>query len=294
MKKYTTALVLLLGLCPALMGSCSTPQERKKAGEKITADVVSLSSSAPDSPGKSPSFEYGPKTFALIDDLDRLRGAGLSLLQGGDLEVFEKLGTIFGNAFFVGGKTPVLEYRLTEGVVKPKSSKSLAMLSSMYQFDSLVNELDKISGISASEFRTKYGDFQVLFQPSIVLNADGEQVRKYETTNAAYVAGARQFALFKTSDTEKIPLSFNPQIISHEFGHSISSIPFLMENIRTVPLPRLMQNQISSKGGSSWSTLFAVSTRVLQTSLVLSGQAQAISLNRLSGKIRKPTSVIFI
>ncbi|MEN9529479.1 MAG: hypothetical protein RI932_1352 [Pseudomonadota bacterium] len=217
---------ILVAICVSLSSSCSAPQERKAGGEKITADVLSMSSTAPSSPGQSPSFEYGPKTFALIDDLENLKGAGLSMLQGGDLEIFERTGTIFSNAFFVGGTKPVLEYRLADGVVKSKSSKSLAMLSSMYQFDSLVNELEKISGISQAEFRSRFGDFQVLFQPSIVLNANGEQIRKYETTNAAYVAGARQFALFKTSDLEKIPLSFNPQIISHEFGHSIFEYSF--------------------------------------------------------------------
>ncbi len=230
------------------LGSCSAAPEKKRAGEKITADVLSFANTGLDSPAKAPSFEYGPKTFALIDDLESLKGEGLSMLQGGDLELFERTGTIFSNAFFVGGNKPVLEYRLADGVVKPKSSKSLAMLSSMYQFDTLVNELEKISGISRSEFKNKFGDFQVLFQPSIVLNADGEEIRKYETTNAAYVAGARQFALFKTSESEKIPLSFNPQIISHEFGHSIFEYSFFDGKYQTCSLANASAEENLFKG----------------------------------------------
>lgn len=216
-----------------LLSACSESAERKTAGASFVADVLTIDKSSVDSPGSVPKFRFGPQPFAILNDVNNLSGGGISLLQGGDLEVFEMAGSIITNGLFTGGNQPHLEYRINDGVVKPKTTKSLAMLSAMFQFDSLVSNIELLTGKKLEEFRKEFGSLRVLFQPAILLDDDGEQVRNYETSNAAYVAGAKQFALYKTSDSEKVPLSFNPQIIAHEFGHAIFETSFFANNYET-------------------------------------------------------------
>ena len=222
-----------LSSCVFLLSACSESAERKKAGESFIADVLTIDNASIDSPGSVPKFRFGPQPFKILTDVNDLSGGGLSLLQGGDLEVVEMAGSIIANGLFTGGNRPLLEYRINDGVVKPKTSKSLAMLSAMYQFDSLVANIELLTGKKPEEFSKEFGSLRVLFQPAILMDDDGEQVRNYETSNAAYVAGAKQFALFKTSDSEKVPLSFNPQIIAHEFGHAIFETAFYANNYQT-------------------------------------------------------------
>lgn len=216
-----------------LLSACSEPAARKKAGESFVADVLTIDTDSVESPGSVPKFRFGPQAFKILNDVNNLSGGGLSLLQGGDLEVLEMAGSIITNGLFTGGNRPLLEYRVNDGVVKPKTTKSLAMLSAMYQFDSLVASIELLTGKKLDDFSKEFGSFRVLFQPSILIDDDGRQVRNYETSNAAYVAGARQFALYKTSDSEKVPLIFNPQIIAHEFGHAIFETSFYDNNYQT-------------------------------------------------------------
>lgn len=216
-----------------LLSACSESTALKRVGESFFADVLTVDKSSVDSPGNVPTFRFGPQPFVILNDVNSLSGDGISLLQGGDLEVFELAGSIITKGLFTGGNRPHLEYRIKDGVVKPKNTKSLAMLSAMFQFDALVSNIELLTGIKLEEFRKEFGSLRVLFQPAILMDDDGEQIKNYETSNAAYVAGAKQFALYKTSDSEKVPLSFNPQIIAHEFGHAIFETSFYANKYET-------------------------------------------------------------
>lgn len=216
-----------------LLSACSESTALKRVGESFVADVLTVDKSSVDSPGNVPTFRFGPQPFVILNDVNSLSGDGISLLQGGDLEVFELAGSIITKGLFTGGNRPHLEYRIKDGVVKPKNTKSLAMLSAMFQFDALVSNIELLTGIKLEEFRKEFGSLRVLFQPAILMDDDGEQIKNYETSNAAYVAGAKQFALYKTSDSEKVPLSFNPQIIAHEFGHAIFETSFYANKYET-------------------------------------------------------------
>lgn len=216
-----------------LLSACSESAALKRVGESFVADVLTVDKSSVDSPGNVPTFRFGPQPFVILNDVNSLSGDGISLLQGGDLEVFELAGSIITKGLFTGGNRPHLEYRIKDGVVKPKNTKSLAMLSAMFQFDALVSNIELLTGIKLEEFRKEFGSLRVLFQPAILMDDDGEQIKNYETSNAAYVAGAKQFALYKTSDSEKVPLSFNPQIIAHEFGHAIFETSFYANKYET-------------------------------------------------------------
>lgn len=217
-QKNFCALFLLLGLSSV---ACAAKYEKFPAGQAIRGDVLTFDSSVINDPSDIPKFRYGPQNFAEMNNVENLSGPRFRMLLGGDLRIQESIGTVITNSEFTGYTIPRLEYRTVDGVVKPLNSKSLAMLSAGYQFDALINKVQDLTGKQPSEFFQGYDQFSIIFHPSIEITDSGEQTRKYENSNAAYVAGAKQFALFSLGNSERVPMSFNPQVLAHEFGHAI-------------------------------------------------------------------------
>ncbi|NBO37582.1 hypothetical protein EBU99_03260 [bacterium] len=224
LKKFAFIILSLVVL--EIVMACSKAAETLTSGATITADVLTIDSASLTDPSTEPKFIYGPQTFSGLKDLEALSGSLFSMVQGGDLEIKSVAGSVITNGLFTGGATPRLEYRIRDGVIKAASPRTLAMLSSMYQFDSLVAQIEVLTGEKQTDFFKSFGSFQVLFQPSIQVKDQDEVLRKYENANAAFIAGAKQFALFQSGRNEKIPMNFNPQIISHEFGHAIFESAF--------------------------------------------------------------------
>jgi hypothetical protein len=217
-SKKAFVLFFLIGLAVA---ACAPKYEKFPAGQAIRGDVLTFDSSTISNPSDIPKFRYGPQTFAEMNNVENLSGPRFRMLLGGDLRIQESIGTVITNSEFTGYTIPRLDYRTIDGVVKPLNSKSLAMLSAGYQFDALINKVQDLTGKQPSDFFQGYEQFSIIFHPSIEISDSGEQTRKYENSNAAYVAGAKQFALFSLGNSERVPMSFNPQVLAHEFGHAI-------------------------------------------------------------------------
>ena len=215
----------LLPLWIVLVGCDSDLQQRNATGV-IVADVLSLSDTAPDSPEMLPKYVFGPRKFELIKDISSMSAHGLKLIQGGDIEIISRAGSLITNGFFSGGATPFVDYSTLNGVIKPKDDRSLSMLSAMFHFDSLFASIERLSGVSRDELLNDGLSFQVIYQPAILIDDDGDKSRRYETGNAAYIAGAKQFALYKSGVDEEVPLIVNPQVVAHEFGHAIFELSF--------------------------------------------------------------------
>lgn len=200
---------------------CKTSVKTLPAGDTIRADVVSFDPASVQAVSDAPKFIYGPQTFSRITDINALSGSRLKMLQGGDLEIQETLGSVILSNQFGGFTIPNLDYRIANGIVKPTTSKSLTMLSAIYNFDTLVGAVESLTGIPENEFFKTSADLSVIYHPAVKVTAGGEVVKKYETTNAAYLAGSNQFALFMPGREEQVAMAYNAQIIAHEFGHSI-------------------------------------------------------------------------
>lgn len=236
---------------------CSNKLDKYPEGIPIQADVLSLDSASVNDIGDEPKFVYGPKTFPQMNNLSNLSSPRFQMLQGGDLEVREAVGSVITSSEFSGYTIPEIAYRNVNGVVKPSDSKSLLLLSASYQFDTLIDKIESLTGSTPQQFFDGFNTFSVLFHPSVVLRESDEQTRKYENTNAAYVAGVKQFALFSVGKDERVSMTFNPQIISHEFGHAIFEKYFFnnkyercnTSEFRTEKLfPGRIENEYSIKG----------------------------------------------
>jgi hypothetical protein len=223
MKNKFSRLSGLVLFVPAFcfVTGCKTGVKTLPAAGAIRADVVSFDPASVQSPSDVPKFIYGTQTFPQITDINTLSGPRMRVLQGGDLEIQETFGTVIMSNRFSGYSIPSLEYRIVDGVVKPLSTKSLTLLSASFQFDTLISKIEVLTGITPVDFFSGLSSFDVLYHPAVKISSSDEVLRKYETTNAAYVAGARQFALFTEGKDERLPMAYNPQIVAHEFGHAI-------------------------------------------------------------------------
>ncbi|MEN9826305.1 MAG: hypothetical protein RI953_2050 [Pseudomonadota bacterium] len=282
MNNKTFRCLMMAGTIAHLFTSaCTREGEKYPQGIPIQADVLSFDPSSINDLGDAPRFVYGPKTFPQMDNLENLSSPRFKMLQGGNLEVREAIGTVITSSQFSGYSIPSLEYRAVNGVVKPVNNKSLMMLSASYQFDTLIEKIESLTGYKPEEFFDGFSSFNVLFHPSIVLEESDEQTRKYETTNAAYVAGVKQFALFSLGKDERVPMTFNPQIVSHEFGHAIFEKYFFNnkfekcnpDEVRSEKLfPGRIENEYSVRGINEGfadfvSFVWTGSTNVIQSSL---------------------------
>ena len=200
---------------------CKDAVKNLSVGGSIRADVVTFDPASVQSPGDPPKFFYGPQSFNQIEDINTLSGPRLSLLQGGDIEIQEVLGSVIISNQFGGFTTPNLEYRIVDDVVKPLNTKALNMLSAIFHFDMLIGKVEALTGLSEDEFFNEFSALKVIYHPAVKVSSSGEVLKKYETSNAAYLAGSRQFALFSPGKNEQLPLAYNPQIVAHEFGHAI-------------------------------------------------------------------------
>lgn len=210
--------------------SCDSDGYKTTTSTNLVADVLALTDGAPNTPAETPAYTFGPQRFSILTDIAKMDAPGLRLIQGGDIEIFAQAGSLITNGFFSGGKDPYFNYSEINGIVKPNDHRTLTMLSSMYQFDALMTALPNLSGYKKDELLEGSQGFQVIFQPSILIDEDGDKIRRYETGNAAYIAGAKQFALYKTGTGENIPLAINPQVIAHEFGHAIFEFSFFQNS----------------------------------------------------------------
>lgn len=88
-------------------------------------------------------------------------------------------------------------------------------MSTAYQFDYVLSEIENLTGYSPNTIMSKLGKFNIYFNTS-VLSDEGEESTE---PNAYYVLFQQFFLTLKTSKVETIPFSTNLKIIAHEFGH---------------------------------------------------------------------------
>jgi hypothetical protein len=204
---------------------CSSGIDETPVGP-YTVEVVSLL--APSAPGSAATFEIAPKTLSTLQDLNSLQGTFVRFFSGGTLKAKSVLGSIVANGYFEGGDSPKLRYHVANGVVTPSDYFTLSLLSAYYQFDLIAQNVKDIFGIEATALSRAQRNsvYQVLFEPTLDVETSGVSGSVSSKRNAAFVPGQGQFVLFERSRSERVPLSANLQVISHEFGHAIFDYTF--------------------------------------------------------------------
>lgn len=174
----------------------------------------------------APTYKYDKATFSTLQDLNNLSGTYYQMFQGGKLTAKYVTGSIVLAKSFEQTKNVRLRYNVVNGTVSPKDYSTAAMLSAYYQYDTVINSIQTMTGYSPTYINSKYGLIKIFFEPTIVLEDDGSTIQSSTKLNAAYMPGSHQFLLFQRSTLENIPLSGNLQVIAHETGHSIWELAF--------------------------------------------------------------------
>jgi hypothetical protein len=207
-------------VCLFSLGGCDGELE----GPPYRAQIIDIVSIDPST--SEPTFSLVTREFALLDDLDGLAAPQLRLFRGGTLYLREIAGSVVIDGRIEGAESPRLRYLVDDGVAIARDYPTLAMLSSFYQYERVIVDLERVTGLTSEELFAAMGQLEVFFEPAIRAEdelGDSELVMKF---NAFYIPGLQQFGLAQRSRLEEVPLSVNLQVIAHEFGHGLFELTF--------------------------------------------------------------------
>lgn len=199
-----------------ILTACSPGSEQNELSYPFTAQVLSMNDLKMEhSPAEPPTFTFAPEKFYFLTNLNYLNGKYFKLYRGGEISQKDD------NVEFRTRENPRLNYKIVNNVVVGKDYTTIAMISAYYQFDWISAKIEQISGISMDNILSSYGKIEIFFEPKFSAENGGIFNETYQKENAAYFPGLHKFILFSRSKEEKVPLSMNLQVISHEFGHSL-------------------------------------------------------------------------
>lgn len=206
---FTVAILALVGM------SCGKSSDIKGP---YTAELLNL---IPKQIGQhsseEPQYEIKKVTFKYLEDLETLSSRYYNFFSGGTLEVLLN-GVIKPRFNEIEISKPALHYSVKDNVIIPKDNYTLFILSTAYQLDFILSEIQKISGINPDEILNAKGKFKIYFNTSLA-ETTPVQTKTLDTGNAAYIPSFFSFITLKTSNAEKVPLSVNLNVMAHEFGH---------------------------------------------------------------------------
>jgi hypothetical protein len=212
-------------------------------GPPYSAEVLQMNAMLPSQQrSEAPTYNFGTGTFSWLQNLDQLDGNYFKFIFGGILTAKYVTGSIISAQSFEQSKSLDLRYKIVNGVVVPKDYPTMAMLSSYFQFDTIANNIQAMSGYSMDNINATFGKISIFFEPKIQLESDGSTIESSTKLNAAYVPGAHQFIMFQRSVLENVPLAANLQVVAHEFGHSIWEMSF--ESGKSPDCDRLKQEYV--------------------------------------------------
>lgn len=220
-----TNLFFFLSLLAMSMFFNSCRYEDFSFGSPYRAIVVAFTGTASD--GKA-QFALTEKTFRTLTDFNNLDGKFATIKRGGTLHVRNINGSIVSADSFEGGGQPSLRYTVKSGVASALDYSTLALLSAYYQLDEIYSTVEDKLGLSPTALQEKLpgGKHTILFEPEIKMN-DGEgEITAGVKLNAAFSPSDKKFLLFQRSPVERVPLSSNFQVITHEFGHFVFDYTF--------------------------------------------------------------------
>ncbi len=107
-------------------------------------------------------------------------------------------------------------------VINAKNFDSLAMLSTYYAFEQIVDFWITNYDFTLQEI----GKFNIYYDPQVQTKVDSATATITQRLNASYFPGLGDLFVWKTSRLEDIPFKMNPAVLGHEFGHKIFDIRF--------------------------------------------------------------------
>ena len=216
-KSLERVLVLAMSTELAIFGiSCGKNQSA--GGPPYRAEVLTLAErhtgKAVDDPTQ---YELKTVTFRYLENLDNLSSRYFDFRSGGKLKITSSAFTEAPSVKFQEKDVSetALHYRMKDQVAIPQDNYSLFAVSTAYQLDHILSELETLSGIHPDEVMKSKGKFKVYFNTDLELPG----ATPVTTGNAAYIPLNYSFSVLRTSKNETIHLGSNLKVMAHEFGH---------------------------------------------------------------------------
>lgn len=210
--------LLLLGLGFVItVGACSP--EGKAPKQNTIALVLELAKVH--SAGGRVEYDIVERELKTLEDFSELRGKWFSVKQGGGFSVEVYGDKIIQSERFKEAGKPNLRYELKNNVVIPRDYSTFAMISVYYQFEQIITQFNKVTGLKIEDVLGESADIEIMFEPTMTISIAAESItlKNQIKMNAAFVTGTEQFIIAKKSRQEVVPIGLNLQVIAHEFGH---------------------------------------------------------------------------
>jgi hypothetical protein len=217
MKEFKPVFLIISGLVVIHLTVSGISCGKPSVTGPIKAQVLTIvPKTSGEELGKEPKYQIKEVTFSHLDNLDDLVGKYYTFYSGGSLELRVKGSTVTPVETNVA--KPALHYEVKNNVVIPKDNYTLLILSSAFQLDYIFSNLEQFSSVNPDEILEKKGKLKVYFDTTMTISS-GKKTETLDHNNAAFARHIYSFITLKTNKNEKIPLSTNLNVISHEFGH---------------------------------------------------------------------------
>lgn len=213
MTRWNQKVVVLAGLAGAF--GCS---REEPSGPPFRARIVVPS-------GVDGKYKLEDVTFDTLTSLNPLEGTVAAMVGGAVVDVSRVAEVVTGDSsqiFFDSGSGLKVDYTLDGDVVVPANFDSMVALGAYYYYERVFGYWRDNLGLSLDRFERA----NLYFAPQIEARSEGGSVSITIKVNAAFLTGARDFLLFRTSRLEQLPLSLNHYVLGHEFGHGIFDLEF--------------------------------------------------------------------
>jgi hypothetical protein len=189
----------------------------------ISAQVLKMIPLTPSQDVSSaPTYELGIGTFQFLNNIETLESEYFTMKEGGRLVTHgnsSEDASLSGEV--INSITARLHHEVHNGIIVPKDYNSLIMLSSFYQMDAIIGQVEKITGINKDSIRNRNGKFTIFFEPEFQFENETLTLKQKMRSNAAFAPMVNQFILFPPSVAEQVPIGATIRVLAHEFGHAL-------------------------------------------------------------------------
>lgn len=221
---YKKSAWIFLALYTVLLG-CGPKDSQSLKGVQV------LKAQSAQAPSEAPKYVLGEVQFRYLKNLDLLQGDYYQMFRGGEIDLDSANETLKkgGKTRYANEGNPHVNYRLVDGVAVARDYDTLAMFSSLYQFDTVIHSLPQMAGFSVEAMIARNGPIEIFFEPSFTKDKDSLHRETFGKQNASNNYRSNTFSLHRRSSIEAFPLSSSLEVIAHEFGHAVYDHAFIGE-----------------------------------------------------------------
>lgn len=207
---------ILISLIFALCGCSATEQ---KPSFPFRAQVMYFS---PTNESSTVDWAIGEQPLPTLEDPTTLIGSNFEIITGTKLTIDYSVGSLLSGKISNSMVNNPIRYTVKNGVIVPNDTTTLLLFSAFRTMEMVLDKLEPATDLKIETLKTLIGGrYKMYFEPTLDIQ-DGQNIATVSyKMNAAFNSEQNNFILFRRSNSEKIPISANIKVLSHEFGHAL-------------------------------------------------------------------------